>query len=546
MATLLRDEYKSCLNISPILPITRIRRSSNIRLLNLGKNSLSQKFVRPTMFQPGDILFEHYEIVETFQVERSGGVFLVRNNDFPERPLVLKVLKLTNQNTEDYTAARFRNEILVTNEVQHPNVVRTYSYLRDETLVGFTMEHVALGNLRQVLDVSSPLALEHVIFVSKNILQGLSAIHLAGIIHRDIRPENILFGENDCVKICDFGVARSGSTISGGNEIAGSLEYLSPEYIKEGKLTQSSDLYSLGVVMYEMLTGKRPFPMEQLAIRAIAQRLTEPIQPPHEVQSDCPEEISKVVMGALANDPEERYKNTTEMLEALRKVSESLNVSPCSVPKEVFSKKGITESSGGSSTDITKKVDSSFEDNLAIDTSESNSELIARVFNERNKEMEKSTEIFLSSSLGKAVLGGSVIGALVAVGLPFYSTMQADTTRINKAPVKINIAKKALEPESLPVQEDPPTEEVQQAEIPDGWYVQYLRTGDILQAGKLAQELNAKGHNTQVLTSIEGSEIAFYVLFGPYEQEQSAIAAQSVLQESGIAEEELLVRFIGE
>lgn len=493
------------------------------------------------MFKPGDIVFEHYEILRPFQAGPTGGVYLVRHNDFPDRKLVLKALRLTQENVDDLTAARFRNEILATYEVQHPNIIRTFGYLRDDTLIGFTMEFLDQGNLRTLLKSEQQIPLTQALIILREILQGLCAIHDVGIIHRDVRPENILFGKSGEVKICDFGVARFGGTVSSGMGIAGNLEYLSPEYIKDGSLSPASDIYSVGILAYELLSRRRPFQASS-PIRALAQRLTEQVVPPHVVNPQCPIPVSDIVVRALQPQPEHRFAGAREMLTALEASFTGLpNATQAIQP--IVAAREETAPEPPSVTKPTPQMEKYSLAPSAVDSSntipESERHLVQDVFQYETPATPSRERAFkLPVSLRSAALF-AVLGAGSVLLLPYAFPKRAQS----KSPAAAT--QTAIQTKEQAVsQPQAPAVGKRQATIPRGWYVQYLKSKDMYTAGIAAERLSKQGFYPEVQTAIEqGGEIAFYVLLGPFPNENAARSALGVLVTRQLARPDLNIRF---
>lgn len=270
-------------------------------------------------FIPGQRIAERFEIVRPLREGCQGAIYLVRHIDFPERLIAMKILLLNEDEDFDVTAARFRNEVMAAYSVTHPNVVRIFDYIREGQLLAFTMEYVIGGDLADLLAYDEPLKIYQIVHILEQVCSGLHAIHEANIIHRDIKPENILITKDGQVKISDFGTARVGSTISRKGGITGTVAYLSPEYVKDGILDFRSDLYSLGIVAFEMVAGETPFHGENL-LEMMSHRLQKKAPSVLETNKDCPELLAKIVERLLELDPANRYQTASQVLEDLAKV----------------------------------------------------------------------------------------------------------------------------------------------------------------------------------------------------------------------------------
>ena len=285
----------------------------------MNEQDINNKVFQDLNFLPGQRIAERFEIVRPLRDGCQGAIYLVRHIDFPERLIAMKILLLNDDEDFDITAARFRNEVMAAYSVTHPNVVRIFDYIREGQLLAFTMEYIIGGDLADLLAYDEPLKIYQILHILEQVCSGLQAIHEANIIHRDIKPENILITKNGQVKISDFGTARVGSTISRKGGISGTVAYLSPEYVRDGVLDSRSDLYSLGIVAFEMIAGETPFQGESL-LEMVSHRLQQKAPSVLAKNADCPESLSTLVSKLLELDPEMRYQGAEEVLNDLRRV----------------------------------------------------------------------------------------------------------------------------------------------------------------------------------------------------------------------------------
>lgn len=270
--------------------------------------------------QPGTIVNGRYEIVKCLGTGSMGMVYACRNRELNGMLVAMKVL-FSEVARDEVQAARFRNEIVASYEVNHPNVVRAYEYFKDGDIVAFTMEYVGAGDLADRIN-ESQLEIPEIIKMLTQICGGVQAIHDKGIIHRDLKPENILLTASGDCKITDFGIARSfsGPKLTEHGGVVGTIDYVSPEYLEQGQVDQRSDIYALGVLIYEMLTGESPFKGKSV-IETMTMRLrTDPV-PPHHLRPDCPTLLSNICLKMMARDPEQRYQSARAILEDLTMLS---------------------------------------------------------------------------------------------------------------------------------------------------------------------------------------------------------------------------------
>ncbi len=283
--------------------------------------------------QPGTVIAGRYEVVKCLGAGSMGLVYACRHRELAGHLVAVKVL-FPEVAKDNVAAARFRNEIVASYGVSHPNVVRAYEYFRDGDLVAYTMEYVGGGDLADRLAQGEKMPISVVVRYLGQIASGVQAIHDAGIVHRDLKPENILLTQEGDVKITDFGIARTGHgpklTEHGG--VVGTIDYVSPEYLERGQVDARSDIYAIGVLGYEMITGQSPFKGDSV-IATMTLRLRSDPQQPIQLRPDCPVRLNEIILRAMERNPELRYQSTAEIFHDLQELGEdSLNAPVPSVP----------------------------------------------------------------------------------------------------------------------------------------------------------------------------------------------------------------------
>lgn len=267
--------------------------------------------------QPGTIVNGRYEVVKCLGTGSMGMVYACRHRELAGHIVAMKVL-FAEVARDEVAAARFRNEIVSSYGVSHPNVVRAYEYFRDGDLIAFTMEYIGGGDLADRINCEDLIAIDEIVSMLCQMSSGVQAIHDAGIIHRDLKPENILISPQGNVKITDFGIARTGTgpklTEHGG--VVGTIDYVSPEYLERGQVDARSDIYAMGVMAYEMITGEAPYKGKSV-IETMTMRLRSDPDPPHHVRHDTPVGLSNIVLKMMRRDPEKRYQSAREILRDL-------------------------------------------------------------------------------------------------------------------------------------------------------------------------------------------------------------------------------------
>jgi hypothetical protein len=272
----------------------------------------------------GEISGGRYALSELLGSGGMAEVFLAHDRILG-RDLALKVLR------EEYAkdagfVARFRREAVSAASLNHPHVVQIYDQGRSEDgRLYIAMEHVPGGNLKDLITRRGPLDPAEAARLALQVAEALRVAHERGIVHRDVKPQNVLIDEAGCAKVADFGIAlaASTSTTSGTNQVFGTASYMSPEQAMGERVGPESDLYSLGVVLYEMLTGRVPFAAEGPLATAMKHVTEEPI-PPRKRNPYVPEGMDALVMRLLAKNPDNRYGSAAELVEDLRRSLEGV------------------------------------------------------------------------------------------------------------------------------------------------------------------------------------------------------------------------------
>ncbi|CAN5708336.1 Stk1 family PASTA domain-containing Ser/Thr kinase [soil metagenome] len=265
-----------------------------------------------------------YRLVEPLGSGGMADVYLA-HDDILDRTLALKVLSNRYAEDEEFIE-RFRREAQNAASLSHPNIVSIYD--RGETEDGtyyIAMEYLPGGTLKDRVVKRGPLPARTAAAVALQIAEALKVAHDSDVVHRDIKPHNILITESGDIKVTDFGIARaaSSSTMTKTGSILGTAHYLSPEQAMGEPVRPQSDLYSLGVVLYELLTGKLPYDAET-PIGIAMKHVNGELRPPIEVDSSIPAGINAVVMRLLARNPEDRYADAAALIKDLERVSAGL------------------------------------------------------------------------------------------------------------------------------------------------------------------------------------------------------------------------------
>ena len=245
----------------------------------------------------------------------SGGmanVFLARDLIL-DREVAIKVLRYDFLNDQS-AIRRFQREMLASTELVHPNIVTVYDAGQEGETQFLVMEYVKGMDLKRYIQTQYPIPYGRIVDIMQQILSAVALAHQHRIIHRDLKPQNILIDESGTVKITDFGiaVALSETSITQTNSMLGSVHYLSPEQARGSMATNQSDIYAIGIILYEMLTGKVPFDGES-AVTIALKHFQEEIPSVRLYDRHVPQSLENVVLKATAKDPIDRYQSAEEM-----------------------------------------------------------------------------------------------------------------------------------------------------------------------------------------------------------------------------------------
>jgi len=230
-----------------------------------------------------------------------------------DRPVALKIMESRYAGDSQFLT-RFQREARAVARLKDPGLVAVYDQGIDGQHPFLVMELIEGGTLRELLRERGPMPPHAVAAVLRPVLGGLAVAHRAGLVHRDIKPENVLISDDGDVKIADFGLVRAvaDAKITSTSVILGTAAYLSPEQVSTGDATPRSDVYSVGILAYELLTGKTPFTGDS-ALAVAYQRMDTDVSPPGKVIAGVPTQFDNLVLRATASEPAERYSDAHDM-----------------------------------------------------------------------------------------------------------------------------------------------------------------------------------------------------------------------------------------
>ncbi|ORB82888.1 serine/threonine protein kinase [Mycobacterium kansasii] len=249
-----------------------------------------------------------------------------------DRPVALKVMDSRYAGDQQFLT-RFQLEARTVARLKNPGLVAVYDQGLDARHPFLVMELIEGGTLRELLAERGPMPPHAVVAVLRPVLGGLAAAHRAGLVHRDVKPENVLISDDGEVKIADFGLVRAvaAAGITSASVILGTAAYLSPEQVRDGQAGPRSDVYSAGILTYELLTGRTPFSGDS-ALSIAYQRLDHDVPAPSSAIDGVPTQFDEFVACATARDPAERYADAIEMAADLEAIAEELTLPDFRVP----------------------------------------------------------------------------------------------------------------------------------------------------------------------------------------------------------------------
>jgi serine/threonine-protein kinase len=266
-----------------------------------------------------------YRVIRRLGSGGMANVYLAEDEELGRR-VAIKVLDEKHANDEQFVE-RFRREAKNAASLSHPNIVSIYDRGEAEGTYYIAMEYIEGRSLKELIVARGPLPIDRAVAYARQILGAVRFAHRKGIVHRDIKPHNVLVDTDGRLKVTDFGIARAGaaSQMTEAGSIIGTAQYLSPEQARGAPVDQRSDLYSVGIVLYEMLTGSVPFSGDT-PVEIAMKHISAVPRPPSEARPEVPEDLDLVVLRALAKDPRDRFQSAEEMDAELGRVAAGLPV----------------------------------------------------------------------------------------------------------------------------------------------------------------------------------------------------------------------------
>jgi serine/threonine protein kinase len=266
---------------------------------------------------PGKIVKRKYLVQSLVGSGHTGNVYLCADRKEPQTQVAFKVLNPKSL-ISPAALARFRREIKILEKIDHKFIVKSFEFIESRGVVGYTMEYLPGGTLQKKIDEGRAFPISTVTRLVYQVAVGTSLLHKAGIVHRDLSPQNILLTEDGDAKIGDFGSAkaRDSTLITAQGAVLGTIDYLSPEFVEKNQFDARSDIFALGVIAYQLVTGRLPFEGRSEVHRLLVRVHMDPAAP-KTLRPDCPEFLNDLIMRALKKNPAERYQSMIELLRDL-------------------------------------------------------------------------------------------------------------------------------------------------------------------------------------------------------------------------------------
>jgi eukaryotic-like serine/threonine-protein kinase len=265
----------------------------------------------------GQLVADRFEIEELLGTGGMSSVFRARDTVL-ERSVALKIIHEHFSRDPEY-GERFRREALAIARLTHPNIVMVIDRGEFEGRQYIVFEHVPGETLKELLEREGPLPVEQAVALAEQVARGLAFAHVHGIVHRDVKPQNVLIDEEGAVRVTDFGIARSldpDEALTETGAVLGTSDYIAPEQASGRRVDERSDQYSLGILLYELLTGDVPYSGENPMTVAM-RHLRDPVPSVHERRPEIAPEVDGIVRRALAKDPDERFPSMEALAAAL-------------------------------------------------------------------------------------------------------------------------------------------------------------------------------------------------------------------------------------
>ena len=287
------------------------------------------------LLQSGTVLANRYEVLKMLGEGGMGAVYKARDIEL-DRTIALKVIRPELASKPDILQ-RFKQELILARQVTDRNVIRIFDMGESNGIKFITMEYVEGESLYEILSRQGKLPLKEALEIMRQMLRGLQAAHREGVVHRDLKPGNIMRDGQGRVVVMDFGLARdlSGDGMTRTGAMLGTMEYMSPEQAQAKEVDARSDLFTVGLISYELLTGKMPYHADS-AVASLLKRMQERAVPISDFDDSVPKEVSELISGCLERDPAQRWQSAQDILDRIGEIEggrpQSVILPPPSIP----------------------------------------------------------------------------------------------------------------------------------------------------------------------------------------------------------------------
>ena len=376
------------------------------------------------MLTEGMYIADRYEIIGKIGAGGMSDVYKAKDLTLG-RFVAIKVLK--PEFSEDLNfVTKFRTEAQSAAGLEHPNIVNIYDVGSEKGMHYIVMEYVEGITLKTYIEKKGQLSFKEAVSIAIQVGRGIEAAHSKGIIHRDIKPQNIIISTEGKVKVTDFGIARAASSNTISSDVMGSVHYSSPEQARNGFVDGKSDIYSLGIVMYEMVTGRVPFDGDTTVAVAI-QHLQEEIVPPSAYAPNLPISMEKIILKCTMKKPEDRYQTADELIADLKLVFEDTSGEYVGIVPTIDDSPTIMIDQN----ELTQRIQTN-DDTQPVEDSDSNAYL---------EEDDEEEETGMNSKIEKLVIVlAAVVGAIILISIVVFVVKSSGLFKSGKSTTQSTIA----------------------------------------------------------------------------------------------------------
>ena len=376
------------------------------------------------MLKEGMIVGERYEIISRIGSGGMADVYKAKDHKL-NRLVAVKVMKAEFSQDKGFIS-KFRKEAQAAAGLAHPKVVNVYDVGEDNGIYYIVMELVQGITLKDYITRKGKLSVREATSIAIQVSLGLEAAHKSNIVHRDVKPQNIIISVDGKVKLSDFGIARAASSNTISSNVMGSVHYSSPEQVRGGYSDAKSDIYSLGITMYEMVTGHVPFDHEN-GVTIALMHLQNEITPPSQVRDGIPDSLEKIILKCTMKKPEDRYQTADELIADLKLVFEDTSGEYVGIVPTIDDSPTIMIDQN----ELTQRIQTN-DDTQPVEDSDSNAYL---------EEDDEEEETGMNSKIEKLVIVlAAVVGAIILISIVVFVVKSSGLFKSGKSTTQSTIA----------------------------------------------------------------------------------------------------------